>query len=248
MLHADLLNNFETYYASALEELDRNLVSTPESVALLKTNLKTVHDELIANGQSIHEGTDAEWRAPIVVTQGLLEFAMAKTLLAKKCEEFKIEGFVVTPAMPTPLRLDGGKKLAEVDVSKATDFALYRCPILKEFLYADGILNAIYSHDARTALSNDQSGLAIYAANLERYKSLKDHPVVAIDMKQFPAEFTGAMYKVNGVPIAVESKQVTQIDTQNKQWSIKFGQNAEERVSAVNAFLSGHTNGSGLAL
>lgn len=231
------LNEFiEQEISSAKAELDKNTISQTADIKKLQEGLDSIWRNIKEKNYAENNGTDAELRPSYVVMQGIIEREQARAL--EKGAIKSAEGFIITPRMPTPLMLDSGKNLGEVNLADPQAFALYRNPILNEFLQAGGILNAIYSHDAKTALSNHETGLANYATHLTKYKNLKDNPIIKSDMAKFPAELTGAMYLVDDQPITVESKQITQIDNSKAQsWAIRFGKAAEPRASILNKFL-----------
>jgi len=232
-----------------LSQLDENSVSSKEDIAELKTKLNEVCTEIKNHGVSEKKGLDTEWRAAFVSLQGIIEKALTQSFLHKQVE--KIEGFVITPRMPTPLMLSNGKTFKELNTKNANDFAELRLLILKDYLEAGGLLNAVYSNSAVAALQNQNSaGVAVYNSFLGKYNTLKDHPVIKMEMENFPTDKTGAMYYINNDPeqaITVQSYQLSQLDKTIKQsstWAIKMGGPAKERVVEINNFLAenGATN------
>jgi hypothetical protein len=242
MLHAefgqDFSNNFEAAYSAALDSLEKNTASNETDLGQLIENLRVAHDELIKGGEFVRQGTDDQWRATTVITQGLLEQAMAKTISSN----FQVDATILTPRMPSPLMQSETVDLTAINVAQAVDFAKFRNGVLKEFLSASGVLKAVYSHDATTILATkEQAGLATYAANLEKFPTLKNQPIIKIDMSNFPAEITGATYNINGCAVSVESKQITQVDAKNKDWAIRVGDKAKSRVDQVKSFIVQNT-------
>ena len=98
-------------------------------------------------------------------------------------------------------------------------------------------MHSVYSHRARTSLAGDK-GIVIYDAALKKYSNIKDQGVLKMDMSDFPAEMAGALYVVDGNSIAVESRQVTQVDNETgKSWVFSVGGRADERKMVQKDFV-----------
>lgn len=232
-----LLPIIEKNLKAAQSELEKNTVSDKQNIGSLTSNLENIFKDLQSNGISERSGIDSELRPAYVTMQGIIELSLAEALSQGLIK--KIDAYIVTPRMPTPLMLNNGKGLSEINISDPASFALYRNIILNTFLSAGGNLHAVYSSDAKMLLQDQAEGLDIYAAYCSKYpQSLHDHPVITIAMKDFPADMTGAVYYLDDTLITIESKQVTQIDNTTPQnWVIRFGDKAKDRAAQVNAFL-----------
>ncbi len=232
----DLLPIIEKNLNEAKSDLAKNSVSEKQSVSNLIAGLDAIFKDLQSNGISERSGTDSELRPSYVVMQGIIELSLAQAFSQGLVK--KIDAYIVTPRMPTPLMLQNGKTLSEINLSESTSFALYRNMILNTFLSAGGNLHAVYSSDAKASLQDQADGLNTYAAYCNKYpQTLYDHPVITIAMKDFPTDVTGAVYYLDDTLITIESKQVTQIDnTKPQSWVIRFGDKATERAAQVNAF------------
>jgi hypothetical protein len=238
-MESSLRRFIEEEVAIAKAQLDenKNPVNTEEDIAQLKAALDDIWGALKNNGFASAQGTESQYRASTVIMQGIIERAQIRAL--KEGEVKSIEGNIITPRMCTPLMLESGKNLSEVDLSQPISFAHYRKLILDDYLQAGGVLNIVYSHNARTALADkDAVGLAQYESNLMQYgESLRDRPVVKIDMDKFPSHITGALYYVDGMTITVEAKQVAQAENVILQtWAIKVGESCKSRVEELNDF------------
>lgn len=217
-------------------DLDENTVSSLEEINNLKTNLDKIWVSIKEKGSSESKGLDKDLRAGYVTMQGIIELAISRALEKDKIDDVAV--YIVTPRMPTPLMLKGGSGLAGIDLGEPQEFARYRNLILIELLRVGGVVNALYSHNAKSALLNEDQGFENYATYCEQNDNLIDSPVIKIDVEEFPLEMTGAMYLVDDLVITIESRQVTQIDDRKEQaWAIKFGKSAELRKREVDEFL-----------
>lgn len=207
-------------------------------------NISQILTSLIDKGVSSHIELDAKVRPSYVIMQGLIEKTLTEAKISGMCESVKC--YIITPRMPTPLMRAEGKEVTELNMGVATDFADYRKPILEKFLDAQNVINAVYCKDAREKVqATDEKGLQNYEVLLARYQMvLKDLPVLNVEMSKFPAHIAGAVYDVDGIRIAIESRQVSQIDYENKaQWSIKIGEQADGRFAELNEFLQSADSG-----
>lgn len=231
----ELLTALKNELDYAKEELDLNKLSPKQDIETLKAKLTSIYSYLEQQGFAEDTGVDAALRPAYVIMQGLIERAQASALEWGHLKSSK--AYIVTPRMPTPLMLSTGAILKDIDLSSPQAFALYRHNSMNEFLTQQGIVYAVYSHNAKTALVNQEVGLANYAGHLSQYENLKDCPLIKIDMDKFPAYITGAMYNIDGLPVTVESRQVTQIDQINAStWAIRIGQPANTRVAEIERF------------
>ena len=226
----------------AKTELELNTQSKPEAITELKDKLDEIWFDLKKQGYAEKTGIDREWRAAFVSFQGIIEKSIAVALKEKRVNS--VEGFIVTPRMPTPLMLARGKSFRQINVESPADFAELRRMILEEYLTSGARLNAVYSFNTSTALLDQQSGMAIYQSIVKAFPTnLKDHPVIKTEMSAFPADKTGAVYYLNNNSdqvITVQSFQLSQLDkssiSQNK-WAIRFGAEAKPRAEEINVFL-----------
>ncbi len=226
----------EQELAQAKLELDKNTISSQEEIASLKNGLDTIWLTIQKEGVSKNSGVDKNLRGVYITMQGIIESAITRALQRHMLENAIVH--IVTPRMPTPLMIKGGSALHEIDLNDPQSFAKYRNPILVNFLKAGGVINAFYSHDAQYTCSEQTAELENYALYCNEYSNLFDQPCIKIDHSKFPVEMTGAIYVVDGLPITIESRQVTQIDNVNQQfWAIKFGEYAQLRKNKIDSFL-----------
>lgn len=222
-------------------DLDVNTVSSVAEIQSLKTDLDQIWVNIKNKGFSESNATDTDLRAAYVTMQGVIELAITKALEKGTIQDAVV--YIITPRMPTPLMLQGGSGLSEINLKDPHGFAKYRNPILVRFLRAGGVVNAFYSHDAKTVLLDQVLGLEYYASYCNDYSNLIDN-VIGINFKEFPAEMTGAVYLIDGLLITIESRQLMQIDNTSQQsWAIKFGKHAELRKNNVDKFLEQYFSG-----
>jgi hypothetical protein len=205
--------------------------------------MSQILNRMVEKGVSSHLGLDKYLRPAYVIMQGILEKTLTDAKINGVCE--LVKSYIITPRMPTPFLRSEGKELDEVEMYVATDFADYRKTILESFLEANNTIHAIYCNNARHVVqATDAKGLENYDALLARYEmALKDLPVLNLEMSKFPAQIAGAIYDVDGVRIAIESLQVSQIDNANhSMWSIKIGEHADARFAELNEFLKNHSD------
>lgn len=223
----------ELEIAAAKAQLQQN--PDKKNAEKLIADLDNMWTNINQSGYTESTGIDNDLRPSYVVMQGIVELAQSKALAANKIKH--AEGFIIAPKMPTPLMLSSSMSLAELDIDDLRSFAYFRNGTLKEYFKNNGVIHAVYSHDARAALAMNQ---AIELANYEKYQSpqLKDQPIISVDMTNFPPQIAGALYNVDGNWIAIESRQLNQMDDSKTQiWSIKFGNHSQERKNAVKKFL-----------
>lgn len=226
----------EQELAQAKLDLDKNTISSQEEIESLKNGLDAVWLSIQKEGISKNSGIDKNLRGVYITMQGIIELAITRALEGHIVKNAIID--IITPRMPTPLMLKIGSALDEIDLNDPQSFAKYRNPILINFLEAGGVINALYSHNAQYAFSEQTDEFRNYALYCNEYSNLFDQPRIKIDYSKFPIEMTGAIYIVDGSTITLEARQVTQIDNVNQQfWAIKFGKHAELRKKEVDAFL-----------
>lgn len=224
--------------ARAKVDLDNNTISSAEEINNLKAGLDEIWSNIKNKGYSEATGTDSSLRPAYVTMQGIIESTITKGLVQNKIGD--AIAYIITPRMPTPLILKSGSSLSAINFKDPIGFAMYRNPILLEFLKAGGIINAYYSHDAKSVLAAQSLDLDHYNSYCDNYDNLIDRPVINIATSKFPVEVTGAVYMVDGFSITIEARQVTQIDDENRQsWAIKFGKDAELRKNEIAKFLQG---------
>jgi hypothetical protein len=226
----------------AILDLDKNTGSNKVTVEKLQHKLQEIWVEIKTQGYSQKHGLDPEWRGAFVCLQGIIEKSQAIALKTKRLKS--AEGFIVTPRMPTPLMLASGKSFQNIVAGNPSDYAALRRMILEEYLASGARLNAVYSQDASSLLSDEKSGLAIYRSTLKTFAAnLKDHPIIKIPMKEFPMEKAGAIYYLNNDAeqvISIQSYQLSQLQKSSKHkitWSIRFGSEAKSRAEEINKFL-----------
>lgn len=226
----------EEELAHAKSALVKNKVSSEDEIKNLKDNLDAIWLNISNHGISENIGIDKDLRGSYITMQGIIESAITRALESHIVGNVIIH--IITPRMPTPLVLKTGSTLDKIDLKDPQSFAKYRNPILINFLKAGGAINAFYSHNAQLALSERTAELNNYASYCNKYINLIDQPCIKINQTEFPSEMTGAVYIIDGLPITIEARQVTQIDNVNQQlWAIKFGENAKSRKNEVDAFL-----------
>lgn len=229
MKSQDIMHFIDAAFKDALEKLHANKAVRAD----ILQGLIDMQERLRLYNISQATGEDSELRPVYVIMQGIIETAITNAIKEGVCNV--VNAYIITPRMPTPLMLKGGKSLDNMDLSDPMLFAYYRHNTLTNFLDAGGKLSAIYACDAQTAMSSkDPEGLANYMSCVERWKgSIMDLPNNKFYMDSFPQHYVGAMYDLGDSWITVQSSQVSQVDKGPQLWAIKFGEHAAERSKEV---------------
>lgn len=216
--------------------LDSNRTASREDIESLKAVLDDIWHSLRVFGFSETKGEDQKLRPSYVLMQGILEKAQIRAYRSGLAGS--VDAFIITPRRPTPLTFNRGIVLADIHIDDPLDFAKYRSGILRSFLYEGCCLHAVYCREISGENYCNDCSDKIYRKYCHRYKNLKDMPLLSVDVAGFPSQMSGALYYIDGHPIAVESKQVAMAgETGLQVWAIRFGKAAERRIMELNQFL-----------
>jgi len=209
MLSEKLMPQLKAQINCAQSVLSRNKNSDYQDIAKLGINLWNIQLSLELRGLSHKEGQDSLWRPSFVAFQCILEKALLKAKIDSKVKD--IECYIIAPKPPTALlTFNYTSSFRKVNLQDRFSMAALRYESMVRLLDAGCNVHALYSSEASTALAND-AGYAYYIDYAKVCDELKDRPVIELGGAEFPAEMTGAIYKVDGEFIALESRQANQV-------------------------------------
>ncbi|MEG0036620.1 MAG: hypothetical protein RSB82_01755 [Victivallaceae bacterium] len=220
----------------AKSKLNVNHKISKDDLEELKSSLDNIWCNLKTFGFSETKGREIKLRPSYVIMQGILEKAQFRAYKSGLVDS--VDAYIITPKMPTPLTMDYQIDLSKVRLEEPRDFSAYRVGILKSFLNSGCFLNAVYCQEAVVPVSSNTDAGKVYRKHCRRYKNLKDLPLISLPMTEFPVKISGALYYIDGHPIAIESRQISLSDNSVTQvWSIRFDKYADGRIGELNQFL-----------